>query len=224
MRLRNVPGAREVMIENEYVFTEPENMAGTWKEVFGNNNPVRIEIGMGKGRFITTLAQMNPDINYIGIEKYSSVLIRAIEKLEQLNSNSEMPVKNLIFIRMNAENLCDVFEKNEVSRIYLNFSDPWPPNRQRKRRLTWRAYLEVYDEILRQQGDLCFKTDNQRFFEWSLQEICQFGWLIQNISLDLHNSDFEGNVMTEYEEKFSAEGYRIYRLEARRRLPEFLKK
>ena len=90
--------------------------------------------------------------------------------------------------------------------------------------LTWRAYLEVYDEILRQQGDLCFKTDNQRFFEWSLQEICQFGWLIQNISLDLHNSDFEGNVMTEYEEKFSAEGYRIYRLEARRRLPEFLKK
>ena len=118
----------------------------------------------------------------------------------------------------------EVFAPGEVDRIYLNFSDPWPPNRQRKRRLTWRAYLEVYDEILRQQGDLCFKTDNQRFFEWSLQEICQFGWLIQNISLDLHNSDFEGNVMTEYEEKFSAEGYRIYRLEARRRLPEFLKK
>ena len=126
-------------------------------------------------------------------------------------------------LRLNYE-LREVFAPGEVDRIYLNFSDPWPPNRQRKRRLTWRAYLEVYDEILRQQGDLCFKTDNQRFFEWSLQEICQFGWLIQNISLDLHNSDFEGNVMTEYEEKFSAEGYRIYRLEACRRLPEFLKK
>ena len=119
---------------------------------------------------------------------------------------------------------CEVFAPAEVDRIYLNFSDPWPPNRQRKRRLTWRAYLEVYDEILRQQGDLCFKTDNQRFFEWSLQEICQFGWLLQNISLDLHNSDFEGNVMTEYEEKFSSEGSRIYRVEARRRLPEFLRK
>ena len=117
-----------------------------------------------------------------------------------------------------------MFAPGEIDRIYLNFSDPWPPNRQRKRRLTWRAYLEVYDEILRQQGDLWFKTDNQRFFEWTLAEICQFGWLIQNISLDLHHSDFEGNVMTEYEEKFSSEGARIYRLEARRRLPEFLRK
>ena len=173
---------------------------------------------MGKGRFLMDMALLYPEINFIGIEKYSSVLLRAVQKLEE----EELP--NVRLIRMDAEDLENVFAQGELDRIYLNFSDPWPPNRQRKRRLTWRAYLEVYDEILRQQGDLCFKTDNQRFFEWSLQEICQFGWLIQNISLDLHNSDFEGNVMTEYEEKFSAEGYRIYRLEARRRLPEFLKK
>ena len=204
--------------ESEFVVHEPETMKGKWREAFGNDHPVYVEIGMGKGRFLMDMARLYPEINFIGIEKYSSVLLRAVQKLEE----EELP--NVRLIRMDAEDLENVFAQGELDRIYLNFSDPWPPNRQRKRRLTWRAYLEVYDEILRQQGDLCFKTDNQRFFEWSLQEICQFGWLIQNISLDLHNSDFEGNIMTEYEEKFSAEGYRIYRLEARRRLPEFLKK
>ena len=218
MRLRNITGCREMIGESEFVVHEPETMKGKWKEAFGNDHPVYVEIGMGKGRFLMDMARLYPEINFIGIEKYSSVLLRAVQKLEE----EELP--NVRLIRMDAEDLENVFAQGELDRIYLNFSDPWPPNRQRKRRLTWRAYLEVYDEILRQQGDLCFKTDNQRFFEWSLQEICQFGWLIQNISLDLHNSDFEGNVMTEYEEKFSAEGYRIYRLEARRRLPEFLKK
>ena len=220
MRLRNVKGSREAIQESIYVVHEEETRAGSWHDIFGNDHPIHIEIGMGKGRFLMELAAKNPDINYVGIEKYSSVLIRALEKMSEM----ETPLDNIRFVRMDAEAITKVFGAGEVDRIYLNFSDPWPPNRQRKRRLTWRAYLEVYDEILRQQGDLCFKTDNQRFFEWSLQEICQFGWLIQNISLDLHNSDFEGNVMTEYEEKFSAEGYRIYRLEARRRLPEFLKK
>lgn len=218
MRLRNITGCREMIGESEFVVHEPEMMKGKWREAFGNDHPVYVEIGMGKGRFLMDMARLYPEINFIGIEKYSSVLLRAVQKLEE----EELP--NVRLIRMDAEDLENVFAQGELDRIYLNFSDPWPPNRQRKRRLTWRAYLEVYDEILRQQGDLCFKTDNQRFFEWSLQEICQFGWLIQNISLDLHNSDFEGNVMTEYEEKFSAEGYRIYRLEARRRLPEFLKK
>ena len=136
MRLRNVPGAREVMIENEYVFTEPENMAGTWKEVFGNNNPVRIEIGMGKGRFITTLAQMNPDINYIGIEKYSSVLLRAVEKQDELR------LSNLRFIRMDAENIGDVFAKGEVDRIYLNFSDPWPKTDMPREDLLQDSFLK----------------------------------------------------------------------------------
>ena len=218
MRLRNITGCREMIGESEFVVHEPETMKGKWREAFGNDHPVYVEIGMGKGRFLMDMARLYPEINFIGIEKYSSVLLRAVQKLEE----EELP--NVRLIRMDAEDLENVFAQGELDRIYLNFSDPWPPNRQRKRRLTWRAYLEVYDEILRQQGDLCFKTDNQRFFEWSLQEICQFGWLIQNISLDLHNSDFEGNVLTEYEEKFSAEGYRIYRLEARRRLPEFLKK
>lgn len=218
MRLRNITGCREMIGESEFVVHEPETMKGKWREAFGNDHPVYVEIGMGKGRFLMDMARLYPEINFIGIEKYSSVLLRAVQKLEE----EELP--NVRLIRMDAEDLENVFAQGELDRIYLNFSDPWPPNRQRKRRLTWRAYLEVYDEILRQQGDLCFKTDNQRFFEWSLQEICQFGWLIQNISLDLHNSDFEGNIMTEYEEKFSAEGYRIYRLEARRRLPEFLKK
>ena len=218
MRLRNITGCREMIGESEFVVHEPETMKGKWREAFGNDHPVYVEIGMGKGRFLMDMARLYPEINFIGIEKYSSVLLRAVQKLEE----EELP--NVRLIRMDAEDLENVFAQGELDRIYLNFSDPWPPNRQRKRRLTWRAYLEVYDEILRQQGDLCFKTDNQRFFEWSLQEICQFGWLIQNISLDLHNSDFEGNVMTKYEEKFSAEGYRIYRLEARRRLPEFLKK
>ena len=179
---------------------EPKQLRGKWRALFGNDNP------------------LHPDVNFIAVEREEGALIMAAERCE------EHPLPNLRFVSFDAAELREVFAPAEVDRIYLNFSDPWPPNRQRKRRLTWRAYLEVYDEILRQQGDLCFKTDNQRFFEWSLQEICQFGWLLQNISLDLHNSDFEGNVMTEYEEKFSSEGSRIYRVEARRRLPEFLRK
>ena len=223
MRLRNIPGAKDAILECDWVIDEPERFKGKWESVFGEKRPLFLEVGMGKGRFLMDMARLHPERNFVGIEMYDSVLLRALQKREELEEAGEK-FSNLVFIRVDARLLPEIFEKDEVDGIYLNFSDPWPPNRQRKRRLTWRAYLEVYDEILRQQGDLCFKTDNQRFFEWSLQEICQFGWLIQNISLDLHNSDFEGNVMTEYEEKFSAEGYRIYRLEARRRLPEFLKK
>ena len=223
MRLRNIPRAESVLEACKEVVKNPESLCGHWNQEFQNERPLHIEIGMGKGQFLLTLAAENPQINYVGIERYSSVLLRAVEKFQELETEGKAPA-NIRFICMDANDLPTVFAPAEVSRIYLNFSDPWPPNRQRKRRLTWRAYLEVYDEILRQQGDLCFKTDNQRFFEWSLQEICQFGWLLQNISLDLHNSDFEGNVMTEYEEKFSSEGSRIYRVEARRRLPEFLRK
>lgn len=148
MRLRNVPGAREVMVENEYVFTEPEGMCGTWKEVFGNDNPIHIEIGMGKGTFITTLAGMNPDINYVGIEKYSSVLLRAVEKQDEL----QLP--NLRFIRMDAENINEVFGVDEVDRIYLNFSDPWPKDRHAKRRLTSRQFFARYDKMLKKRAGL----------------------------------------------------------------------
>ena len=212
MRLRNVPGAREIMIENEFVFTEPENMAGTWKEVFGNNNPVRIEIGMGKGRFITTLAQMNPDINYIGIEKYSSVLLRAVEKQDELR------LSNLRFIRMDAENIGDVFAKGEVDRIYLNFSDPWPKDRHAKRRLTSKQFFERYDGILKKDGIVEFKTDNDLLFQFSLEQVPEAGWNLDKFTWDLHNDEemVKGNVMTEYEEKFSSMGNPICKLIAMR--------
>ncbi len=212
MRLRNVPGAREVMVENDYVFTEPENVKGTWKDIFGNDNPVHIEIGMGKGRFITTLAAGNPDINYIGIEKYSSVLLRAVEKQDEL----QLP--NLRFIRMDAEGICEVFDKDEVDRIYLNFSDPWPKDRHAKRRLTSRQFFARYDNILRKPGRVEFKTDNRDLFDFSVEEVKEAGWNLKAVTYDLHNdaSMNEGNVCTEYELKFSELGNPICKLIADR--------
>ncbi len=202
----------------DVMVSEPEEYKGKWNEVFGNGNPLHLEIGCGKGRFATGMAKAHPDINFVAVEREDGALIMAAEHLHL------DPLPNLKFVSVDAIELKDIFERGEVERIYLNFSDPWPPNKQRKRRLTWRAYLEIYDGILEPHGDICFKTDNQRFFEWTIEEICQFGWLIQNVSLDLHSSNFEGNIMTEYEEKFSSGGARIYRLEARRRLPEFFRK
>lgn len=210
MRLRNVPGARDVMDANEYVYTEPEGMAGTWSQVFGNSNPIHIEIGMGKGRFITTLASMNPDINYVGIEKYSSVLLRAVEKQDELN------LPNLRFIRMDAENITSVFGKEEVDRIYLNFSDPWPKDRHAKRRLTSRQFFARYNEILKSTGRVEFKTDNRPLFDFSVEEVNEAGWKLSVCTYDLHNDEklVEGNVMTEYEERFSSQGNPICKLVA----------
>lgn len=210
MRLRNVPGARDVMDANEYVYTEPEGMAGTWSQIFGNNNPVHIEIGMGKGRFITTLASMNPDINYVGIEKYSSVLLRAVEKQD------ELCLPNLRFIRMDAENITSVFSKEEVDRIYLNFSDPWPKDRHAKRRLTSRQFFARYNEILKSTGRVEFKTDNRPLFDFSVEEVNEAGWKLSVCTYDLHNDEklVEGNVMTEYEERFSSQGNPICKLVA----------
>ena len=208
MRLRNVPGAREVMVENQYVFTEPEGMKGTWSEVFNNDNPVHIEIGMGKGRFVSTLAQLNPDINYVGIEKYSSVLLRAVEKQDELN------LPNLRFIRMDAEAITEVFDMGEVDRIYLNFSDPWPKDRHAKRRLTSRQFFERYNIILKKDGQVEFKTDNRPLFDFSVEEVKEAGWQLRAVTYDLHNDAklCEGNVMTEYEERFSAAGNPICKL------------
>lgn len=212
MRLRNVPGAREVMIENQYVFTEPEGMKGTWKEVFSNDNPIRIEIGMGKGKFISTLAQLNPDINYVGIEKYSSVLLRAVEKQDEL----QLP--NLRFIRMDAEAITEVFGEGEVDRIYLNFSDPWPKDRHAKRRLTSRQFFVRYNTILKKDGLVEFKTDNKPLFDFSVEEVKEAGWNLKEVTYDLHNDKRlnEGNVMTEYEERFSQAGNPICKLIADR--------
>lgn len=212
MRLRNITGSREVIGESRFVIHEPKALRGRWQERFGNTNPIHIEIGMGKGKFLHTLAKQNPAVNYIGIEKYSSVLLRAIQKSEE----EELP--NLLFIRMDAEELPAVFDRGEVDRIYLNFSDPWPKDRHAKRRLPSQQFLNRYDVILKQEGRLEFKTDNRELFDFAVEELANAGWKAEKITYDLHNdADMcEGNVMTEYEEKFSAMGnpickYIIYR-------------
>lgn len=211
MRLRNVKGSRDVIATSEYVIKDETTRKGTWESIFGNSNPVHIEIGMGKGQFITTLAQQNPDINYVGIEKYSSVLIRAIAKQEEL----QLP--NLYFIRMEAEYIADVFAPGEVARIYLNFSDPWPKDRHAKRRLTSKEFLARYDQILVADGEVIFKTDNRELFDFSLEQVPEAGWKLENFTYDLHHSEYlEGNIMTEYETKFVAEGKPICRLVANR--------
>lgn len=211
MRLRNVKGSREEIAENQFVIHNPENNKGKWRTFFNNEFPIHIEIGMGKGKFIQTLAAENPQINYIGIEKYSSVLIRAIKKRE------ELPLDNLVFIRMDAENILDVFAKEEVDRIYLNFSDPWPKERHAKRRLTSTEFLNRYNDILVPQGVVIFKTDNRELFDFSLEQVELAQWKLENVTYDLHHSEYiQGNVMTEYEEKFVEKGNLINRLVAYR--------
>ena len=211
MRLRNIPGAQDAILESPYVVQEPQTKKGHWGEVFAKKQPLHIEVGMGKGRFLMDLARLHPDINYIGIEKFSSVLIRAVEKMNEL----ELP--NLLFIRMDAEEITEVFGEGEVDKIYLNFSDPWPKDRHAKRRLTSRQFLGRYDIILNKAGDVNFKTDNRSLFDFSVEEIKEAGWEITGITYDLHNSDMnEGNIMTEYEEKFSAKGNPIHKVVARR--------
>lgn len=204
MRLRNISGSREVIAESPFVVPEAElfDCPGKWNEIFGNNQPIRIEIGMGKGKFIHTMAKEHPEINYIGIEKYSSVLLRAIQKMEA----EELP--NLKFIRMDAEDIVKVFAPGEVDRIYLNFSDPWPKDRHAKRRLPSKEFLARYDVILKKDGILEFKTDNRDLFDFAVEELEPAGWKAQVLTYDLHSDItlMEGNVMTEYEEKFSSMG------------------
>ena len=216
MRLRNIKGAQERILEDKYTIqtdgTNGSDYRGLWnKEIFHNDKPIHIEIGMGKGKFIMELASQNPDINYIGIEKYSSVLIRALEKRESLESD------NLMFLRMDAENIEDYFAPEEVARIYLNFSDPWPKDRHSKRRLTSREFLKRYDKILAKDGILQFKTDNRPLFDFSLEEIKESGWILDEYTFDLHkNGPAANNIMTEYEEKFYNLGNPICKLVAHR--------
>ena len=200
------------MLVNPYVIQEPQQYKGhVAVQIFGNNNPIFIEVGMGKGQFITSLAALHPEINYIGIEKYSSVLIRAIEKQEDLQ------LSNLKFLRFDAEYLPDIFAPGEIAHIYLNFSDPWPKDRHAKRRLTSTRFLERYNNILTPEGRVMFKTDNKDLFDFSLEQVEEAGWILENHTYDLHHSEYnEGNVMTEYEEKFSAKGNPICRLVAYR--------
>lgn len=217
MRLRNIPRAGNVLNECKEVVKNEIECRGTWQKIFGSPNPVHIEIGMGKGQFLLTLAGQNPDINYIGIERYSSVLLRAVEKYSAVCTED---ISNIRFICMDARNAADVFAPGEVDRIYLNFSDPWPKARHAARRLTSREFLSRYEKILTENGSIEFKTDNRLLFDFSVAEIeaCPF-FQITACTYDLHRDPDmnQGNIMTEYEEKFSSLGNPIYKLIAGRK-------
>ncbi|MDU2963644.1 MAG: tRNA (guanosine(46)-N7)-methyltransferase TrmB [Streptococcus salivarius] len=209
MRVRKRKGAEEHLANHpQYVILEPEAAKGKWHELFGNDNPIHIEVGSGKGAFITGMAQQNPDINYIGIDIQLSVLSYALDKV--LTSGAE----NVKLLRVDGSSLTNYFEDGEVDMMYLNFSDPWPKSRHEKRRLTYKTFLDTYKQILPENGEIHFKTDNRGLFEYSLASFSQYGMVINKVWLDLHASDYEGNVMTEYERKFSEKGQVIYRVEA----------
>ena len=205
MRLRNVPGSREAIAEHPLCILEENPQAGNWHTVFGNNHPIHIEVGMGKGQFITELSRRNPEINYIGIERYTSVLYRALQKRELLTEECGEEFPNLRYLCIDAKDLPEIFGKGEVDRIYLNFSDPWPKERHARRRLTSREFLARYEEILADDGLVEFKTDNRSLFDFSLEEVKESGWELLLCTYDLHHDKelMEGNVMTEYERKFS---------------------
>ena len=202
MRLRNVKGASKKIEQSPYIINNYKDYKGNFSSLFLNNNPINIEIGMGKGLFIINMAKNNPDINYIGIEKFDSVMVRAIEKLESEN------IPNLKLIKMDAEKVDEIFNQ-EIDKVYLNFSDPWPKDRHEKRRLTSKIFLNKYDKIFKSLKNIVFKTDNRKLFEYSLKSFTDYGYQIKTISLDLHNDEIP-NVETEYEIKFSSKGYPIY--------------
>ena len=209
MRLRNVKNALEIVNNSKYTINNPESYKGKYKEIFGNDNPIHIEIGMGKGNFIIDMAQKNPDINFIGIERYESVMCRAIEKLDNLD------LPNVRLICLDALGLGDVFD-HEIDTIYLNFSDPWPKKRHAKRRLTSHVFLEIYDKLFKKDKVIIQKTDNVGLFESSIVNLSTYGYVIEDICLDLHSSSRE-NSMTEYEAKFVSQGIKINYLVARKK-------
>ena len=215
MRLRNIPGAKETVANSACVVQEPQTRKGRWKEVFHRENPIHIEVGMGKGQFLMKLAAKNPQINYLGMEMYDSVRLRALQLREKLEAEPD----NLLFIREDARLLPEIFEQGEVEKIYLNFSDPWPKARHAKRRLTSREFLARYEKILVDRGEVEFKTDNRTLFDFSLEEIRDAGWTLLACTYDLHRDArlSQGNVMTEYEEKFSGMGKPICKLIAARK-------
>jgi len=206
MRLRKIKGAQEFLEKHpELVILNPKEYKGHWNEVFGNDNPIHIEIGSGKGQFIYDLSEQNPDINYIAIEKFDSVLIRALEKFIDTDK------KNVKLMLFDAGEIGEVFDE-EVDRIYLNFSDPWPKERHAKRRLTSPRFLTQYEEILK--NEIIFKTDNLDFFNYSVETFREYGMILDDVTYDLHSLDVE-NIMTEFEKKFSGLGFNINRVIAR---------
>jgi len=210
MRLRKVKNAKERLMDGHYFIENPKDFKGKWKEVFNNDNPIHIEIGCGKGQFMHTLSKLNPDINYIAIEKFDSVLLRALEKVK------EDDIPNLRLCIIDAMEIRESFADDELDRIYLNFSDPWPKKHHAKRRLTSPLFLEQYRHILKKNGEIHFKTDNRGLFEYSLETFNECGYKLSNISLDLHKDleKYPFNITTEFEDKWSKLGP-IYRLEAK---------
>lgn len=207
MRLKHVKGANEIIQNGTYFIDNPEEYKGKWNQIFQNNNPIYIEIGMGKGAFIIQNAIQYPNINFIGIEKYDSVIVRAIQK------SNDLQLKNLKLIRIDARFITNIFEK-EIERIYLNFSDPWPKDRHAKRRLTSPIFLEKYDSIFKNNSHIIMKTDNNDLFEYSLESLIHFGYKIISQTRDLYKEDISNNIPTEYEAKFVKLGTKINRLEA----------
>lgn len=205
MRLRNVRGAGDVISKSSYIINDYMNYRGKFASLFGNDNPIHIEIGMGKGDFIIGMALSNPDINFIGIEKFDSVLVRAVQKLDDL------VIPNLRLIRMDALGIDEVFSK-EIECIYLNFSDPWPKERHARRRLTSDLFLSKYDCLFKDTCRIVMKTDNRKLFEYSIMSFNNYGYIIDSLSLDLYSDDLTGNVQTEYEKKFVSKGNVIYKI------------
>lgn len=210
MRLRHKPWAQEKLESHpESVIMAPEQMKGKWAALFGNDNPIHIEIGTGKGQFVTGMAELHPEINYIGIEIQKSVMIDVLDKI------IAKELKNIKLLPTDGALLTEFFEQGEISQIYLNFSDPWPKKRHEKRRLTSEPFLKSYQDVLVPGQEIHFKTDNRGLFEYSLMSFTHFGLSLEYVSLDLHASEMEGNVQTEYEQKFSAKGQPIYRCEVK---------
>ncbi|EGD28991.1 MULTISPECIES: tRNA (guanosine(46)-N7)-methyltransferase TrmB [Streptococcus] len=209
MRVRNRKGATELLEAHpQYVILNPADAKGRWQEIFGNDHPIHVEVGSGKGAFVSGMAKANPDINYIGIDIQKSVLSYALDKVLATD------VPNIKLLWVDGSDLTDYFEEGEIDRLYLNFSDPWPKKRHEKRRLTYQSFLSTYQQILPENGEIHFKTDNRGLFEYSLVSFSQYGMKLKGVWLDLHASDFEDNVLTEYEQKFANKGQVIYRVEA----------
>lgn len=209
MRVRNRKGATELLEAHpQYVILNPADAKGRWQEIFCNDHPIHVEVGSGKGAFVSGMAKANPDINYIGIDIQKSVLSYALDKVLATD------VPNIKLLWVDGSDLTDYFEDGEIDRLYLNFSDPWPKKRHEKRRLTYQSFLATYQQILPENGEIHFKTDNRGLFEYSLVSFSQYGMKLKGVWLDLHASDFEDNVLTEYEQKFANKGQVIYRVEA----------
>ncbi|MBF1700332.1 MAG: tRNA (guanosine(46)-N7)-methyltransferase TrmB [Streptococcus sanguinis] len=209
MRVRNRKGATELLEAHpQYVILNPADAKGRWQEIFGNDHPIHVEVGSGKGAFVSGMAKANPEINYIGIDIQKSVLSYALDKVLATD------VPNIKLLWVDGSDLTDYFEEDEIDRLYLNFSDPWPKKRHEKRRLTYQSFLATYQQILPENGEIHFKTDNRGLFEYSLVSFSQYGMKLKGVWLDLHASDFEDNVLTEYEQKFANKGQVIYRVEA----------